>query len=136
MMDASRSAAADMPPQSSQREADLPLLAAAREFLSGLRAGAADVADLVAAEAHVAVRQLMMMVLSAVGASVLGVLGMAGLVTALATELVARGVAPSVAIGAVALLCLVGSILLVLRLRALSREVLFGISRIHLRGER
>ena len=61
---------------------------------------------------------------------------MAGLVTALAIELVARGVAPSLAIGAVALLCLAGSILLVLWLRVLSREVLFGISRIHLRGER
>jgi len=135
-MNASGSAAADVPLQSSQREADLPLLAAARALLSGLRAGAADVADLVAAEAHVAMRQLMMMVVSAVGASVLGVLGLAGLVTALAAELVARGVTPSLAIGGVALLCLAGGILLVLRLRALSREVLFGISRAHLRGER
>jgi hypothetical protein len=76
------------------------------------------------------------MVLSAVGASVLGVLGLAGLVAAIATELVAQGMAPSLAIGIVAMLCLLCCILLILRLRALSRQVLFGISRAQLRGER
>jgi hypothetical protein len=136
MMDASRSAAADVPLQSSQREADLPLPAAVHELFSGLRAGAADVVDLVAAEAHVALRQLTVMVLSAVGASVLGALGLAGLVAALATELVAWGMPPSLAISIVATLCLFCCALLILQLRALSRRVLFGISRAHLRGER
>lgn len=134
MMEASRAAAAGAPPQS-RREDDLPLSTAVRELFSGLRAGAADVADLVAAEAQVALRLLISMVLSAVGAGVLAVFGLAGLVTALATAMIERGVAASVAIAVVALLCVVVSALLMFRLRALSRRVLFGRSRGHLRGK-
>ena len=135
MMAASRSAAAEVPLQSSQREEELPLLAAVRELLSELRAGAADVADLVAAEAHVALRSLMVLVIAAIGGAVLAVLGLAALVAALATELVALGLSLSLAISVVALLCMAGSVLLMFQLRKLSRRVLFGTSRRQLRGQ-
>ena len=135
MMEATGASAADTPMPSSPRNADVPLSAAVRELFSGLRAGAADVADLVAAEAHLALRLLVAMVLSAVGAAVLGVFGLAALVTVLTIELIARGVSVTMAIVTVALLCIVGSISLVVQLRVLARRVLFGHSRRHLRGE-
>jgi hypothetical protein len=134
MMGSSRSAAADTPLQSSPREADIPLSTAVRELFSGLRAGAADVADLVAAEAQVALRLLLSIVLSAVGAAMLAIFAVAGLLAAFATELVTRGVSLSTAIVVVALMCAVGSISLAFQLRALSRRALFGRSRSQLRG--
>ena len=100
-MEASRSAAAD----ATDRNAVLPLSAAVREFFSGLRAGAADVADLVAAEAQVALRLLTSMVLAAVGAAMLAVFALAGFLAALATLLMEHGIPASEAILAVALLC-------------------------------
>ena len=105
-----------------------------RELFSGLRAGAADVADLVAAEAHLALRLLIAMTVSAIGAVVLGVFGLAGLAAAAAAELIAQGISASMAIAGVGLLCIVGSLLLIFQFRGLSRRVLFGYSRNHLRG--
>jgi hypothetical protein len=134
MTEASSSTASPSLQTSSRREADPPVATAVRELFSGLRAGAADVADLVAAEAHLALRLLVAMTVSAVGAVVLGVFGLAGLASAVAAELMARGISASVAIAAVALVCVAGSILLILYLRRLSRRVLFGHSRSHLRG--
>ncbi len=122
-------------PLSDQQEAVVPLSAAVRELFSGLRAGAADVADLVAAEAHVALGLLTSMVVSAVGAAVLAVFGLAGLAAGLATLLIEQGTAPSTAILVVALLCVIGSVSLMLNLRILARRVLFARSRAHLRGE-
>jgi hypothetical protein len=134
MTEAPRSTASPPPQTSSRREVDPPLATAVRELFSGLRAGAADVADLVAAEAHLALRLLVAMIVSAVGAVVLGVLGLAGLASAAAAELIERGISATIAIAIVALLCVVGSLLLVFKLRGLSRRVLFGHSRSHLRG--
>ncbi len=134
-MDASRANTAESPPPSGEGDAAVPLSAAVRELFSGLRAGAADVADLVAAEARVALRLLVSMVLSAVGAAVLAVLGIAGLAAGLATLLIEQGTPPSTAILVVALLCVLGSVTLVLNLRVLARRVLFARSRTHLRGE-
>lgn len=134
MMDASRSAAADTPLQSSPRDADVPLSTAVRELFSGLRAGAADVADLVAAEAQVALHLLVSIVLSAVGAAILGLFTIAGLLVALATEMISRGVSSTIAIVVVTVVCAVGSIALAFQLRALARQVLFGRSRSRLRG--
>ncbi len=132
-MEASRSTTP--PPQAASRsETAPPLTTAVRELLSGLRAGAADVADLVAAEAQVALQLLLAMTVSAVGAAILGAFGLAGLAAAAAAELIARGISASVAIGVVALMCVAGSILLVFKLRGLSRRVPFGHSRSHLRG--
>ena len=134
MMAASRPAAADTPLQPPPREADLPLLTAVRELFSGLRAGAADVADLVAAEAQVALRLLVSIVLSAVAATMLGVFALTGILAAVATELVSRGVSLSTAIVAVTLVCAVGSILLAFQLRGFARRVMFGRTRSQLRG--
>jgi hypothetical protein len=135
-VDASPSTSAQQPPQSSPREADVPLLAAVRDLFSGLRAGAADVADLVAAEAHVALRLLVSIVVSAVASAMLGVFVFAGLLAAAAAEMVSRGVSLSMAIMVITLVCAVGSILLAFQLRALARRVLFGHSRRQLRGSR
>jgi hypothetical protein len=134
-VDASGANTPESPPPSGERDAAVPLSAAVRELFSGLRAGAADVADLVAAEAQVALRLLVSMVLSAVGAAVLAVLGIAGLAAGLATLLIEQGTPPSTAIIVVALLCVVGSVTLVLNLHGLARRVLFARSRTHLRGE-
>ena len=133
-MDAFRPTAAETDPASTGGDATLPLATAVRELFSGLRAGAADVADLVAAEAHVAVRLLVAMVLAAVGAAILGVFGLAGLAGAGAAELIARGLSVSMAVAIVAVVCLLGSVALLLQLRALSRRVLFAKSRTQLRG--
>jgi hypothetical protein len=133
-MEASRSTTSPPPQPASRSETAPPLVTALRELFSGLRAGAADVADLVAAEAQAALRLLVAMTVSAVGAAILGVLGLAGLAAAAAAELIARGISASVAIGGVALLCVAASILLIFRLRGLSRRVLFAHSRDHLRG--
>jgi hypothetical protein len=110
----------------------LPL--AVRSLLLGLRAGLADVVDLVAAEANVAIRMLVAMVVSAVGAVVLGIFALAGVAIAAASELIVHGVPIAVAIGAVTLLCAVGCVVLVIQLRRLARQALFGHSREHLRG--
>jgi hypothetical protein len=135
MTEASGSTGWSPPETPSQGEANPPLATAVRELFSGLRAGAADVADLVAAEAHLALRLLIAMTVSAIGAVVLGVFGLVGLVTAVAAELIARGISASMAIAVVALLCVVGSIVLIFQLWGLSRRVLFGYSRDHLRGK-
>ena len=135
MTEASRSTAWSSPEIPSQGEANPPLATAVRELFSGLRAGAADVADLVAAEAHLALRLVVAMTVSAIGAMVLGVFGLAGLAAAVASELIAQGISASMAIAVVGLLCLVGSLLLIFQLRGLSRRVLFGYSRDHLRGK-
>jgi hypothetical protein len=135
MTEASRSTAWSSPEAPSQGEANPPLAAAVRELFSGLRAGAADVADLVAAEAHLALRLLIAMTVSAIGAMVLGVFGLAGLAAAAVAELIAQGISTSMAIAVIALLCIVGSVLFILQLRGLSRRVLFGYSREHLRGK-
>jgi nitric oxide reductase large subunit len=119
----------------SRQKADLPLSAAVRELFSGLRAGAADVADLVAAETQVALRLLVAIVISAVGAAVLGIFGVAGMVTALAAELIARGISVTLAIAAVALLCVAGSLSLLLLVRVLARRALFARTRRHFRGQ-
>jgi hypothetical protein len=130
-VEASRSASTDAPDQA----AVLPLATAVRELFSGLRAGAADVADLVAAEAQVALRLLTSMVLAAVGAALLAVFALGGLMAALAALLMEHGIAASEAIVAVALLCAIFGAALMFRLRVLTRRVLFARSRGHLRGE-
>jgi hypothetical protein len=135
-MEASRPASANAPLQPPPGEADIPLSAAVRELFSGLRAGAADVADLVAAEARVALGILISIILSAVGAAMLAVFTAGGLLVIMATELIAHGASTTMAIGAVTLVCAAGCTLLALQLRALARRVLFDRSRSHLRSAR
>jgi hypothetical protein len=114
----------------------MPLVAAVRELFSGLRAGAADVADLVAAEAQVALRLLVALVLTGVGAAMLGVFTVVGILVASATALIAHGVSVTSAVITVTLACAMGCLALTFQLRALARKALFGHSRRHFRGER
>jgi hypothetical protein len=123
-------------PTSPLPDAAIPLAAAVRELFSGLRAGAADVADLVAAEAQVALRLLVALVLTAVGAAMLGVFTVGGILVASATALIAHGVSVAAAVIAVTLICAVACLALMFRLRVLARKVLFGHSRHQFRGER
>lgn len=133
-MDASRPLAGDTSSQSPPREADLPVLDAVRELFSGLRAGASDIADLVAAEAHVALNLLVGIVVSAVGAAMLGIFAVAGILVTIATALVERGASLTTAIVVVIFVCAAGSVIMTLKLRAIARRVLFARSRTHLRG--
>jgi hypothetical protein len=134
-MEASRPSPVDMSSQTPPREADLPLLATVRELFSGLRAGAADVADLVAAEARVALHLLIGIILSAVGAAMLGIFALAGVLATIATALVERGASASSALGVLTLICAVGCIFMAVKMRAFARRALFGRTRSHLRGE-
>jgi hypothetical protein len=134
-MEASRPSAVDMSSQTSAREADIPLAGTVRELFSNLRAGAADVADLVAAEAQVASHLLIGIVLSAVGAAMLGIFAFAGVLAMIATAMVERGASASSALTVLTLICASGCIFLTIKMRGFARRVLFGRTRSHLRGE-
>lgn len=95
----------------------------------------ADAADLVAAEAHVALQMMTALAVTAVCAAVLGVLAAAGALAAIAMGMVERGFSGAAATGAVALICALGAAWFVLRLRALARHALFARSRQQLRGD-
>ena len=113
---------------------DLSLKSAVGQLLGTGRELVADAADLVAAEAHVALQVLTALVVAAVCAAVFGVLATVGLLAALAVGLIERGISGVVATGAVALLCAIGAVWFVLRLRSLARHALFVRSRRQLRG--
>lgn len=120
------------------RSGDSPtssLAAAVGHFFGSGRELVADAADLVAAEAHVALQMMTALAVTAVCAAVLGVLAAAGALAAIAMGMVERGFSGAAATGAVALICALGAAWFVLRLRALARHALFGRSRQQLRGD-
>jgi hypothetical protein len=104
------------------------------QLLSSGRELIADAADLVAAEAHVALQILTALVVSAVCAAVFGVLAAAGLLAAVAMGMIERGFSGAAATAAVALICALGAGWFAFRLRALARRGLFERSRRELRG--
>ncbi|HKW81305.1 MAG TPA: phage holin family protein [Casimicrobiaceae bacterium] len=110
--------------------------AALGDLLGSGRALVADAADLVAAEAHVALQMLTGMVISAVCAAVLGVLAVVALLAAIAAGLIERGVPAGAASVAVAIVCALLAAGFGLRLRALAKRALFSRSREQLRGAR
>lgn len=110
------------------------LTAAMAQLLRSGRELIADAADLVAAEAHVALQILIALVVSAVCAAVFGVLAIAGLLAAVAMGMIERGFSGAAATAAVALICALGAGWFVFRLRALARRALFERSRRALRG--
>ncbi|MEP6997098.1 MAG: hypothetical protein ABI900_05585 [Betaproteobacteria bacterium] len=116
-------------------ETPLSLKAAIGQFLGCGRELVADAADLVAAEAHVALQLLTALVVAAVCAAVLGVLAAAGVLAAIAMGLIERGFSGAAATGIAALVCALGAAWFVLRLRSLARRALFARSRQQLRGE-
>jgi hypothetical protein len=116
------------------RETPSSLSAAVGQLLSSGRELVADAADLVAAEAQVALQMLTTLVVSAVCAAVFGVLAAAGVLAAIAMGMIECGFSGAAATGVVALICAVGAGWFVLRLRSLARRALFERSREHLRG--
>lgn len=115
-------------------EAPLSLTEAVGQFFSSGRELIADVADLVAAEAHVGLQILTGLVVSAVCAAVLGALAGALVLAAIAMGLIERGLSGWAAACIVALACALGAALFALRLRSLARRALFVRSRQQLRG--
>jgi hypothetical protein len=116
-------------------ETPVSLTAAIGHLLGCGRELVADAADLVAAEAHLALRMLTALVVAAVCAAVLGVLAAAGALAAIAMGLIERGFSGAAATGAAALVCALGAAWFVLRLRSLARRALFAGSRQQLRGQ-
>jgi len=112
-----------------------PLAAAVGQLFGSGRELVADAADLVAAEAHVALQMMTALAVTAVCAAVLGVLAAAGALAAIAMGMVERGFSGAAATGAVALICALGAVWFVFRLRALARHALFARSRQQLRGD-
>jgi hypothetical protein len=126
--------AIDSAPPPEGGDGPVSLIEAVGQVFSSGRALVADAADLVAAEAHVALQMLTGLVVSAVCAAVLGVLAGAGLLAAVAMELIEGGLSGWAAACIVALACALGAALFVLRLRSLARRALFARSRQQLRG--
>ncbi len=119
------------------RSGDSPssLAAAVGHLFGSGRELVADAADLVAAEAHVALQMMTALAVTAVCAAVLGILAAAGALAAIAMGMVERGFSGAAATAAVALVCAIGAAWFVLRLRALARHALFARSRQQLRGD-
>jgi uncharacterized membrane protein YqjE len=113
----------------------LPLGQSVSEIWGSVRALVADEADLLAAEANVAVRALVSCVIFAVAAAVLAVLGFAALLGMIAIEIVESGYSWPAALGGVFLACALGSATLILALRGLTLHKLFAASRRELRGK-
>jgi len=121
-------------PDSDSAARALPLGESISEIWGNVRALVADEADLLAAEANVAVRTLVTCVLVAVGAAVFAVLGLTALLGMIAMRIVESGYSWAAALGSVFLMCAVISVVLVLALRGLARQKLFAASRRELRG--
>jgi uncharacterized membrane protein YqjE len=112
----------------------LPLGQAVSEILGGVRALVADEADLLAAEASVAVRTLVTCVIVAVAGAVFAVLGVAALLGIIAMQIVENGYSWTAALGCVVLMCALSSAALIFALRGLTLQKLFAASRRELRG--
>ena len=112
----------------------LPLGQSVSEILSSVRALVADEADLLAAEANVAVRTLVACVVVAVATAVFGVLGVAALLAMIAMQIVESGYSWPAALGCVFLICALSSATLVFTLRRLTLQELFAAARGELRG--
>lgn len=111
-----------------------PLGQSVSELWGSVRALVADEADLLAAEANVAIRTLVACVILAVGTTVFGVLGVAALFGIVAVQVVESGYSWPAALGCVFLLCAVASAASFFALRGLSLQKLFAASRRELRG--
>jgi hypothetical protein len=111
------------------------LAAAIGQLFGSGRDFVADAADLVAAEAQVALQVMTALVVSAVCGAVLGVLAAAGILAAIAMVMIERGFSGAAATGVVALVCAVGAAAFIVRLRSLTRHALFARSRQQLRGD-
>jgi uncharacterized membrane protein YqjE len=112
----------------------LPLGQGVSEIWGSVRALVADEADLLAAEANVAVRTLAACVIVAVAAALFAVLGVAALLAMIAMQIVESGYSWPAALGFAFLVCAVSSATLIFALRSLTTQKLFAASRRELRG--
>jgi len=121
-------------PEAEAANRALPLGQSVSEIWGSVRALVADEADLLAAEANLAVRTLVACVILAVAAAVFAVLGVAALLGLIAMQIVESGYSWPAALGFVFLACAVSSTTLVFGLRGLTLQKLFAASRRELRG--
>ena len=112
----------------------MPFGQSVSEVWGSVRALIADEADLLAADAKLAVRTLVTYLIAAVAAALFAVLGVAALLAMVAIEIVASGHSWLAAMGCVSIICALSSATLLFAVRGLGREKLFAASRRELRG--
>jgi uncharacterized membrane protein YqjE len=112
----------------------LPFGQSVSEIWGSVRALVADEADLLAADAKLAVRTLVTCLIAAVAAAIFAVLGVAALLAMVAMEIVASGYSWPAAMGCVFIICALSSATLLFAVRGLGREKLFAACRRELRG--
>ena len=115
------------------REA-VSLGAAVAALVTDLRGLLSDAADVVVAESQAALRRLLVVIVSALGAVLLCGLSGIALLAAITSELVSRGLSVAAALLCVAVLCGVGALLLWGAVTRISRQSAFASSRRLLRG--
>jgi hypothetical protein len=104
------------------------------ELWGNVRGLVADEADLLAAEAHVALQTLLLGVALGVACAVFAVFAAAAIFALLAFELVELGFTLPAALGVVFVACAGCSLVLFLALRGIATKRLFATSRRELRG--
>ncbi len=107
----------------------------AAELWAGIRGLVADEADLLAAEAHVALQTLLLGIILAVAAAVFAVLGVGAVLAAIAVELVESGMTWATSLGIVFAACTACSFGLLLALRGIALKKHFARTREELRGQ-
>ena len=113
---------------------DVSLGGAVAALVGDVRGLLSDVAEIVAAESQAALRRMIVVALSVLGAALLGGLSLIALLAAVASELVSRGLSLAAALFCVAMLCAVGGMLLWSAVTRISRQASFASSRRLLRG--
>ncbi|MEO8738687.1 MAG: phage holin family protein [Casimicrobiaceae bacterium] len=112
----------------------MSLGAAVAALLGDVRGLLSDAADIVAADSQVALRRAVVVVVSALGAALLGGLGIVAILVAITAELVSRGLSLAAALVCVAALCGVTGVLLWSIVARVSRQASFASTRRLLRG--
>ena len=113
---------------------EVSLGAAVAALVEDVRGLLSDAADVVAAESQSALRRLLVVAVSALGAALLGGLSVIALLAAIASELVSRGLSLAAALLCVAVLSGLGGMLLWGAVARISRHASFSSSRRLLRG--
>jgi len=110
------------------------LLHSIGQMMGTVRGLVADAADLVAAEAHAALGTLVGMAIMAVGMGVLAGAALVTLIALIAVILVEQGLSWPWALAAVVAVCVIGAIVLGLRLKSMFGDSLFVATRRQLHG--
>ena len=113
---------------------EVSLGVAVAALIGDVRGLISDAAEIVAAESQAALRRIIVVAVSVLGAVLLGGLGLIALLAAVASELVSRGLSLAAALLCVAMLCGVGGMLLWSVVTRISHQASFASSRRLLRG--